>query len=149
MPDLKRALERGGFTDVRTVISSGNAVFTSGGRWSGALEKKVEGAIESGLGRAFPTLVRPVAELEALLEEDPFARFRLPPTAKRNVTFVRGAPGAAKLADKRILAVREREILSYYTPADGPGFMVMLEKAFGKDITTRTWETVGRIVKAS
>jgi hypothetical protein len=31
----------------------------------------------------------------------------------------------------------------------GPVFMTLIEKTFGKAVTTRTWDSVARIVKAA
>ncbi len=155
MPELKKALEQAGFTDVKTIISSGNAVFTSRAASESALEKKCERAMEAHLGRRFMTIVRPIADLAALLETNPFARFRLPPNAKRNVTFLRSAPASPPklpidLRGARILALEGREAFTYYVPGEAdPAFMTLIEKTFGKEVTTRTWETVGRIVKAA
>jgi hypothetical protein len=36
-----------------------------------------------------------------------------------------------------------REVFTAYTPnAKGPVFMQLIERAFGTNVTTRTWETV-------
>ena len=48
----------------------------------------------------------------------------------------------------RILCVKGLQVLSAYVPSPkGPVFMALLEKTFGKDITTRTWETVAKTAK--
>ena len=50
----------------------------------------------------------------------------------------------------RILLVKDRAVFSAYVPnPKGPVFMTLIEKTFGKTVTTRTWETVGKIVKAA
>jgi uncharacterized protein (DUF1697 family) len=155
MPALKAALEKAGFTDVKTVISSGNAVFSSRSRSEAALERKCESAMDTHLGKAFMTIVRPVDELAELLARDPFARYTLPPGARRNVTFLRSAPAAKpklplELRGAQILALDGRVAFTYYVPnMVDPAFMVLIEKTFGKQVTTRTWETVGRIVRAA
>jgi hypothetical protein len=42
-----------------------------------------------------------------------------------------------------VLCCAGREALTAYVPNDkGPVFMQLIERAFGKDVTTRTWETV-------
>ena len=47
------------------------------------------------------------------------------------------------------LQVRGREALSSYVRSDkGPVFMTLLEKTFGKDVTTRTWDTVLKVARA-
>ena len=155
MPELKKALEKAGFTDVRTVISSGNAVFSARAASEKALEQKCEDATGKYLKRRFMTIVRPIDELQALLDRDPFASFTLPARAKRNVTFLRVPPKAPPelpviMTGGQILALQGREGFLYYVPGEADvSFMTTIEKTFGKDVTTRTWETVGRIVKAA
>ena len=49
----------------------------------------------------------------------------------------------------RILALRDRELLTAYVPMPGnPAFMALIEKTFGKDVTTRTWDTVAKCAAA-
>ena len=44
--------------------------------------------------------------------------------------------------------MRGREIFSDYTRTPkGPVFMTLIEKTFGKDVTTRTWETVTKVAR--
>jgi uncharacterized protein (DUF1697 family) len=71
MPELKRCFEAAGFTDVRTVLSSGNAVFTVRAASEAALERKAERAMAKHLGRTFCTIVRPVNVLRELLDSNP------------------------------------------------------------------------------
>ena len=155
MPQLKECCELAGFTNVKTLLSSGNVVFDGRAAADAAVERKAEAAMQQHLGRTFYTIVRRVDELDALLAADPFARFKLPPDAKRVVTFLREAPASGKLKlplqleEARILAVQGREILTAYVPQPGnPVFMTLIEKTFGKDVTTRTWETVTKCAAA-
>ena len=59
MPELARAFERGGFTDVKTVQSSGNVVFGARASSLARLEKKAEAAMEEALGRSLRHLRAP------------------------------------------------------------------------------------------
>ncbi len=151
MPALKRAFEAAGFEDVVTVLASGNVVFSARAAKEATLERKAEAAMEAHLERSFPTIVRPVDDLQAILEADPFKRFRLPREAKRVVTFLRNEP-ESKLAlpteidGARILCIRDREVFTAYVPSPrGAVFMTLIEKTFGKEITTRTWDTVRKV----
>lgn len=154
MPELAQAFAVAGFRDVKTVLSSGNVVFSASGA-ERTLRKKAEAAMEDVLGRSFLTLVRPIDELQALLDEDPFAGFRLKPGSKRIVTFLLEAPEAApklpvEVDGARILALREREVLSAYVPSPkGAVFMGLIERTFGKDVTTRTWDTLRKVCAAA
>lgn len=154
MPELKRCFEEAGFSDVKTVLSSGNVIFDARSAAESALERKAEAAMQEGLGRSFYTIVRPVDFLRALLETDPYAEFDVPPEAKRVVSFLR-EPREAKVAlpiesdGARVLSMSGREIFTAYVPsAKGPVFMTLIEKAFGTEVTTRTWDTVRKCARA-
>jgi uncharacterized protein (DUF1697 family) len=153
MPDLRRSFEAAGFTDVRTLLSSGNVVFRSPSASETALQRRAEAAMDEELGRTFLTIIRPVDVLRDLLAADPYRRFRVHPTAKRVVTFLRERP-ATKLAlpierdGAHILAMTDREVFTVYTRTPkGPVFMALIEDAFGKEQTTRTWDTVAKLVR--
>jgi uncharacterized protein (DUF1697 family) len=154
MPELKRCFEAAGFTDVRTLLSSGNVVFSARPASEATLERKAEAAMAKRLGKAFYTIVRSTDALSAMLKADPFSRFRLPGDAKRVVTFVR-EPHPAKLKlpielhGARILAMKRGDIFTAYVPSPrGPVFMTLIDKTFGKTVTTRTWETVRKCAAA-
>ena len=152
MEALRRAFEAAGYGNVRTVLASGNVVFDSRAAAVGTLEKKVEAAIEKGLGKRFLTIVRPVDELRRLLERDPY-RGRVKPGAKRIVTFVRGPVGALELPIERdgatLLHLDKDILFSAYLPTPkGPVFMALIEKAVGKEQTTRTWQTIEKVTRA-
>ena len=146
MPELKKCFEVAGFTDVKTVLSSGNVVFSARATREASLERKIEAAMKKQLGNAFLTIVRPVEALRAILASDPYGP--LPPGAKRVVTFLRAAPRAKpelpiELDGARILLVEGSEVFSVYVPGPrGPVFMTLIEKTFGKEVTTRTRDTV-------
>ena len=148
MPELKRCFENAGFSNVRTVLSSGNVAFDARRASEASIERRAEASMQETLGRTFYTIVRPADSLRGLLESDPFAAHAVPPTAKRVVSFLR-EPNRAKLvlpidADgAMVLSMVGREVFTAYVPSEkGPVFMKLIEKAFGTDVTTRTWETV-------
>src|SRR5438067_405064 len=153
MPEVKKAFEAAGFTEVRTVLSSGNVVFGAPAGPEAAIERKAEGAMKKHLGNAFLTIVRPVEALQKMLASDPYQTFRLKPGAKRVVTFLRGRPEAAlrlplELEGARILCIKDGEVFTAYVPsARGAVVMALSEKTFGKEVTTRTWDTVRKVAK--
>ena len=153
MPALKEAFETAGFTDVKTVLGSGNVVFSARSSSEEALQQKAEAAMQERLGKTFLTIVRPIEQLRKLLATDPYKPFKVDPKAKRIVTFLRGRPTAkiklpVELDGARILTMKDGEIFSAYLPNPrGPVFMSLIQKTFGKDVTTRTWDTVVKVAR--
>lgn len=153
MPQLQRAFESAGFGNVRTVLASGNVVFDARTASNAALQRKAERAMDAHLERSFLTIVRPVRDLERMLEDDPYAGFKLPAAAKRVVTFLREPARPIELPitleGARIVAMDELHVFTAYAPQPGnPVFMNLIERTFGKDITTRTWDTVTKCARA-
>jgi uncharacterized protein (DUF1697 family) len=154
MPELKRCFESAGFSEVKTILSSGNVVFNARSSTEAALERKAEAAMNEHMGHSFPTIVRSVDALQSLLKTDPYPEFLLPVAAKRVVTFLREPPKKApalpiELDGAQILAISGREVFTAYVPSPrGPVFMSLIEKTFGKEVTTRTWDTVKKCAAA-
>jgi uncharacterized protein (DUF1697 family) len=153
MSELKQAFEAAGFTEVKTLLSSGNVVFSAPPASDAMVQQKAEAAMAKRLGRTFLTIVRPVDVLREMLASDPYQAFRLPPDAKRIVTFLRERPASnltlpSELHGARILAVDGNNVFSAYvrTPK-GPVFMTLINKTFGSEQTTRTWETVTKVAR--
>ena len=154
MPQLKSCFEEAGFTNVKTVLSSGNVIFDARTAPEASIEKRAEACMHNLLGRSFYTIVRKADYLQGLLQADPYAAFALQPNAKRVVSFLREAK-ASKIAlpfeqgGARVLTILDREIFTAYVPNEkGPVFMTLIEKAFDTDITTRTWDTVKKCANA-
>ena len=87
--DLKRAFEKAGFDNVKTVLSSGNVVFDANARTEAAIENKIEATLQTTLGRGFYPIVRSTAVLERLLAGEPYSGYKVPTGAKGVVSFVR------------------------------------------------------------
>jgi uncharacterized protein (DUF1697 family) len=154
MPALKRCFEAAGFSEVKTVLSSGNVVFTAGAKPEPALARGAEAAMTKQFGHAFPTIVRSTTYLRRLVDDDPYGGLRLPAKTKRVVTFLDKPPRVkASLPFEtdgvRIIAMNDREIYIAYEPNPrGPVFMRLIEKNFGKGVTTRTWDTIKKCAAA-
>ena len=155
MSEIKAVFLAAGFAEVKTVLSSGNVVFRGPPLGLAELERKVEAALEQHLQSAFPAVVRSIGELGELVDNDPYRGFRLSPEAKRVVTFLRRPPRNAPVLPieqdgARILKLVGSEVFSAYLPSPkGPVFMSLIERTFGKDLTTRTFETVRKVVAAA
>lgn len=154
MSDLKRCFESAGFVDVKTILSSGNIAFTMHDMPEAELQKKAEFAMKTDNGKTFTAIVRRTDTLQRIIDSDPFTACQGPAKAKRVVTFLREAPNSRvtlpfESEGVRILSLRNKEIFTDYVPnARGPVFMALIEKMFGTNLTTRTWDTVKKCAKA-
>lgn len=147
---LKEAFEKMGFTNVRTVIASGNVVFESSQASEKELESKIEKMFPGLLGFSSSTIVRSKESIEGLIKKNPFSQ---QPSGKPNVTFFKQIPNENDLPadDKSFATFGLVEGAFCYTVDTNvvktPEAMLTLERVFGKGITTRTWLTVERILK--
>jgi uncharacterized protein (DUF1697 family) len=154
MPELVRAFEGAGFRDVKTILGTGNVNFSSRAGTIERLQARAEAGMQKALGKSFLTFVRELHDLEGLLASDPYATFSLPAKSKRVITFLR-EPLVTRpklpvgLGQARIFSIKDRAAFGSYIPEiEGPLFMKLIEKTLGKHVTTRTWDTIGKIVKA-
>ncbi|WP_433201423.1 DUF1697 domain-containing protein [Nocardia sp. CA-107356] len=155
---LRGVFEGLGFEKVATILASGNVVFRTAEADIAKLEARIQGALSSELGIPGGTIVRTYDELRDLLDTDPFPGLTHGRETYLITTFLKHAPpnvaeelrkhtepgvqivGYDSLA-RAVLAVIDN------TEPRTPDFMAWLEKTYSKDITTRTWLTVQKIVK--
>lgn len=151
MADLKKAFESLGFRNVRTVLASGNVVFEARGK-DRALADTIAARLEQVFGFPVNVVLRTLKELRAIIDSDPFKGAPSGPDAKLYVTFLaQKTPGRSRLClpegakGVRIVRVAPGEVFSVIrlsADAGTPDLMAFLESAFGKEVTTRNWQTV-------
>lgn len=153
---LRGVLEDLGLDDVRSVISSGNLLFTADTSDLAALEDRIERAWPEALGFRSTTILRTAQQLRDLVAAAPFGDREDTPDARCNVTFLKHAPEVqlevpctSPDGASVIVAVVDRAICSVVdlTGERTPDLMRWLERTYGKQVTTRTWRTVHRIVQ--
>jgi len=71
MADLRDLLSGLGYTDVATLLQSGNAVFTAGSRSAAAVRRAIEQAIEARFSFTVRVLIRTSEELAATVADNP------------------------------------------------------------------------------
>lgn len=130
---LREVFARLGFENVRTVLASGNVLFETSLSEAKALEAEIEKALFEKLGLRSTVIIRSWEQLSSLIKSDPFKGETDAPTSRLNVTFLK----------------RGGEVFSRIdlTRTTTPDVMRQLEKEHGKEITTRTWKTVGKIIE--
>jgi len=155
MTDLRRLFERAGAEEVSTYIASGNVLFSASARDLPGIRRRAESALENVLGAGALTVWRTAAELQRVLEADPFPRAWAKDEAHRYVIFLARKPKVARRAPWRserdachVVAMTglHAYVRSYRLPTGWSGFPNnMLEDALGVNATTRTWRTVEKL----
>lgn len=152
---LREVCEAVGLTNVTTVISSGNVVFdTDRPAWE--IENTLQDAWPERLGFNSTTILRSQSDLERLVDLAPFGDLKHAPETYLLVTFAKHPlvvefeiPHQPPKRDYRVVATTVREIFSVTDTVANPttDLMSWVEKEFGKEISSRTWLTVERILK--
>lgn len=148
-----------GFTDVKGVLASGNIVFTAVKTNPTKLEKQIQQALTKHLGLSSKAIVRSQRSLQHIVHNNPFEGKQHSRESYLTVTFLKYPPEGSipvphQSENKAINVfaydsdVRAVFSITNVTIEKGSGFMVWFEKQFSKNITTRTWLSVQRILAA-
>jgi uncharacterized protein (DUF1697 family) len=164
MDALRATFQGVGFENVRTIQASGNVVFDAGGEDVRAgtdaeidsLAARIGDGLEQSFGYRIGVIVRRLADLERLVASDPFQGVAVSPETRLYATFLsrpvkNGTEIRAENVSVHVVRVTEGEVLTAITLSPGWGttkLMGWLEKLLGKDLTTRNWKTVLKIVGA-
>lgn len=88
MDKLKKTLEELGFANVKTLLASGNVLFSAPSVSESMLVNKIEKKLAATFGREIGVLVRRVEQLQRLAESKPFAGIKVTPQTRLYVTFL-------------------------------------------------------------
>ena len=157
MADLKTLAAGAGLKEPRTLLQSGNLVFSSSARSSAGLEKVLEAALTKELGLKTSVVVRSATEWRAAVAANPY-----PAAARKDPGHLLLMP----LKDKPVaggLAALEQAIVGnetvrvvgsdlYLVYPDGVGrsklSTALIDKKLGVVGTARNWNTVQKVLAA-
>ncbi|MDO8296043.1 MAG: DUF1697 domain-containing protein [Caulobacter sp.] len=156
MAELKAMVEALGFTDVKTLLQSGNVVFEAGDRTDEALEALLEREAEARLGLATRFIVRGPKAWRAMIDANP-----MPDEAEREpsrflVNVAREKVSADQLAAIRAVATPgekveagDRCVYVFFGDgiADSKAALVFGKRSLGLTATGRNWNTVRKIAE--
>jgi uncharacterized protein (DUF1697 family) len=153
MAALKALMEKEGYTDVATVLASGNVIFTAPKQKPQTLEKKLEAIYQKHFGFTIGVIVRPMSDIEQMLKAAPFKKVKMTTDIRRYVTFLAHRPASLvppQSAEQgyRVIKVTQGaaySVLDLRAFAKTPDVMKLLGKAYGKKITTRNWNTIEKV----
>jgi uncharacterized protein (DUF1697 family) len=152
---LKGLFEELGFSKVQTVITSGNVIFESQDTPVSTMTQRIEEALPAKLGFKSVVIIRSQGQLRALVDRDPYKGQLHGQKTYLLVTFFKRTPDSKvklpQAPDDKPYSLLGRIDEGVYGSVDlttgkTPDYMTWLEKQFGKDITSRTFKTIQRIL---
>ncbi|MFA5963827.1 MAG: DUF1697 domain-containing protein [Sphingomonas sp.] len=154
MADLRAFLAGLGFTDVKTLLASGNAVFDADETDGAALESQLERAAKTQLGLDTAWLLRSHADLVAIVAANPFADAAAAHPNHLLVHFHRD-PVPVALLDALVhdgperLSALGRELFVDYPDDVGHSKLpqAMARAKFPKLATARNWNSLLKLVE--
>lgn len=155
MADLRKKMEDIEFENVVTILNSGNIIFETKNIKTQNLEKIISDKLEKSFGFSVPTIVRKHQTISTIFYETPFKDILTHKDIRLYVSFLMiNTPNTLKLPwtsdDKsyKIIENKERMVLSVLdlSKSKTPIAMKAFEQFFGKNNTTRNWNTIERIV---
>ncbi|MBX3101143.1 MAG: DUF1697 domain-containing protein [Bacteroidetes bacterium] len=150
MPQLKKVMQDLGYAEVKTLLATGNIVFDA----ENASADHLAAELEKAFGFAIPTILLTHRQLQELVDSRPFASVTVTDRMHLYVTFLPkptpapfALPYLSEDGSLQILQVTDEAVLSVLdlTIAGTVDAYLVWEKAFGKQITTRNYNTVVKL----
>jgi uncharacterized protein (DUF1697 family) len=150
MADLRALLSKIGFGDVRTVLQSGNAVFSGPAKSAAALERTLEAEFEKRLKLTSQIHVRTADEWRAVIDANPFPAEAKKDPSRLLLTCFKSPlePASVKalrdaIAGPEILHADGRHLYMYFPDGQGNSKAApLVEKKLAARGTARNWNTV-------
>lgn len=151
MSDLREIVSDLRFSDVQSVLQSGNLVFRGDARSDADLERLLEAEAGKRLGLETHFFIRSAEEWRDVVRGNPFRREAESDPAHLVVLFLKEAPGAGNVRALQ-KAITGREVVraegrhAYVVYPDGQGKSrltnALIERSLGTRVTARNWNTV-------
>jgi uncharacterized protein (DUF1697 family) len=152
MADLRELLSGLGYSDVKTLLQSGNAVFTSPARSAAGVERAIEKAIADRFGFDVRVLVRTKEEVRAAVAGNPLP---VPDGSRFLVSFLDRNPPASRLqqidaaeAEPEQFAVGTKVLYIWCARGfmDSKLLPLLSDERLGVVATARNWNTVTKLL---
>ncbi|MFL5488978.1 MAG: DUF1697 domain-containing protein [Gemmatimonadaceae bacterium] len=150
MTDLRNFMTEIGFEDVRSLLQSGNLVFSSKVRTGAELERFLETEAAERLSLEVDFYVRTPEEWKTIIRQNPFRKEAERDPAHLTVLFLKSGPDAedvaalqAEIKGPETVKAKGRQAYIFYPSGIGRSKLTpaILEKRLGRG-TARNWSTV-------
>ncbi len=151
MADLRNIMTDWGYENVKTILNSGNVVFDCRQTNLPSIEATLETQLSEAFGFPIPVILRSKSQITEFVRDNPFEQIEMHTDLRLYVSFLKTEPNVSisvpYISDDssfQILTIRKCDIVSVLDLSKGKTVNGMndLEKLFGKNITTRNWNTI-------
>ena len=158
MADLVRLVERAGFSEVRTALQTGNAVFRGLEEGRREIERRLEERLADSLGLRTDVFVRTAEEWAALVRGNPFRAEAREDPAHLTLWALKDGPALeagdrlrARITGRERFEIVGRSLYLVYPDGIGrsPVTAAVVERALGTRGTARNWNTVNLLARLS
>jgi len=156
MAELRALAVELGFADARTLLASGNLVFTVGGRSAAEIEALLEDAVATRLGVRTDVMARTAQDWRAVIAGNPFPEEAERDPAHLVVVALKAAPTPAAIESLRgaisgreVVRVQGREAYIIYPDGIGESRLtnVVIDRKLDVPGTGRNWNTVLKLAE--
>lgn len=158
MADLRKLFERLGFTNIKTVLATGNVIFETAPGNRMDIANQIERAIASAYNYETVAILYSRDELGNLIAADPFHGIAPSTQSSLQVSFTQRKSGRLPFDTPydvpqkgyKVLGMIDGAICSVIdlSGATRPDLLAVLDRAFNKKVTTRNWRTIERCYQA-
>jgi uncharacterized protein (DUF1697 family) len=158
MADLCKLFERSGFTNIKTVLATGNVIFEASQSNRMDIASQIERAIASAYDYETVAILYTRAELRNLVKADPFHGITPSTKSSPQVSFTQRKSGRLPFDTPydvpqkgyKVLGRIDAAVCSVIdlSGATRPDLLAVLDRAFNNKVTTRNWKTIERCYQA-
>ena len=158
MADLHKLFESLGFTNIKTVLATGNVIFDASQSNRADIASQIEHAIASTYDYKTVAILYTRDELDDLIEANPF--HGIAPSTKNSpqVSFTQRKSGRLPFDTPynvpqkgyKVLGMIDDAVCSVIdlSGATRPDLLAVLDRPFNKKVNTRNWKTIERCYQA-
>ncbi len=154
MAQLKEIFSGLGYVNIRTILNSGNIIFELPENQNNVIVQTLEKALFDVLGFSVPVICIGANAFKGMMKLQPFKNELLTKNTRWYVSFLKNTPAAypelpwvSGDGSFRVVHATHSAVFSVLNldVVQTPKGMEMLEKMFGKEITTRNWNTLDKL----
>lgn len=154
MLELRKEMEKLKFENVVTLLNSGNIIFDAVTDDAENLERELSEHLEKTFGFPIPVILRSAEMINGFVIDNPFESILITKDIRLYVSFLHrdmesdlALPWVSDDTSFKVIFKSDKTIFSILdlSLSQTPKAMGILEKYYGKDITTRNWNTIKRI----